>query len=337
MKDDDGRWNTAGHASRLLTVTERELAIMAQIEDTTDVLGTKLLAAHSTEALSVLEKLSKQPRRAADVDPNYSVSSCFHETNDQNKGYFVKAPAAPATIDNIVICGPNIQIGNPGGQSSGPEAKTNLDYVATDWAAVPNDFVPNAKYRVTEKGREAVAVSAGSSIRQTTLICRGYVSITGNRTVMPVLLPKFGFHVDSMTSHSMQSSEVLATTAGLASSILVDFSFRTMGSPRIFDLLKLIPFPAADSPWLYPLAMVALRMNCVTSHYAPLWEEVTAHYGIKSEWSREHAPRTDSARRMSSAPSTPRSSPSSRATSAATATTQAAGCSREPCSASRLN
>jgi hypothetical protein len=43
--------------------------------------------------------------------------------------------------------------------------------------------------------------------------------------------------------------------------------------------------------------MVALRMNCVTSHYAPRWEEVTAHYGIKSEWSREHAPRTDIARR----------------------------------------
>jgi len=112
---------------------------------------------------------------------------------------------------------------------------------------------------------------------------------------MAAVLPPGPFHVSNVSTHSIGCGafELL----GLASSLCLDFQVRTTGKPRIPDLYSLISLPAADSPWLYPLAMVALRMNCVTSHYAPLWEEVTAHYGVGSQWSRDHAPRTDAARR----------------------------------------
>ena len=292
MKTADEQWDMSGHANRILHVTERELAVMAQIEGTTDVFGTKLLAAHSTEALSVLEKLSKQPRRASEVDPNYSVSRCFDESVDQKKGYFIQAPAASANIDNIVLCGPNILIGNPGGQVAWEDAKNKADYSATDWAAVPNDFVPNAKYRVTEKGRKALSVTSFSY----KTVHRRMVGITSERTCISAVVPQNVNHIDNVVSISASSTLVLQATT-IASSLPFDFACRAQGRTKLGDIFQLIPFPAADSPWLYPLAMVALRMNCVTSHYAPLWEEVTAHYGIKSEWSREHAPRTDIARR----------------------------------------
>ena len=293
MKDANGRWNTSGHASRMLTVTERELAIMAQIEGTPDVLGTKLLAAHSTEALTVLAKLSAQPRRASDVDPNYEVSRCFDESIDQKKGYFVKAPADIATIDNIVLCGPNILIGNPGGQNSGPEAKTNLDYVSTDWELVSNDFVANAKYRVTEKGRAAVDTAS----QQFKIAHRMMLAITGVRSLIPAVVHPETMHIHGVSTTRLSKHSDLLVIAALAFSIVADYGVRVVNKTNLNDFLPYIPFPAADSPWLYPLAMVALRMNCVTSHYAPLWEEVTAHHGIKSEWSRDHAPRTDRARR----------------------------------------
>jgi len=82
--------------------------VMAAIEGGVHPLETKLLAAHSNAALSVLEKIANQPRRASDLDPEYRTSACFHETNDQNKGYFKIAPTEPATWDTVVLCGPNL-------------------------------------------------------------------------------------------------------------------------------------------------------------------------------------------------------------------------------------
>ena len=96
MDEQAGRmvWNTQPHRDRLIEVTERELAIMAAtFEDGADPHTAKLVGIHSTQILSVLEKLAQFEGKVGDVD--FEVSEGWHETNAVDKGIIRRETRTP--------------------------------------------------------------------------------------------------------------------------------------------------------------------------------------------------------------------------------------------------
>ncbi|HEY9135112.1 MAG TPA: N-6 DNA methylase, partial [Pseudomonadales bacterium] len=69
IKNDDDKWNTTGHASRIIHVDSEVLSTFAKLYDEpgTPPLQARLPAIHSQELISVLEKFAAQPKRLGDL------------------------------------------------------------------------------------------------------------------------------------------------------------------------------------------------------------------------------------------------------------------------------
>jgi type I restriction-modification system DNA methylase subunit len=73
IKDENSKWNTKGHASRIVEVDMAVLATFAKLYDEpgTPAIQARLPAIHSQELMSVLEKFAAQPNRLGDLKGEY--------------------------------------------------------------------------------------------------------------------------------------------------------------------------------------------------------------------------------------------------------------------------
>ena len=101
LKDDDGKWNTNGHRSRVLHVDDVALGVFAALYDEggTHPIEARLPALHSRELLSVIAKIAGHPRRLADIQGEFFKTQHWDETNAQHDGTIrreTRFPESPA-------------------------------------------------------------------------------------------------------------------------------------------------------------------------------------------------------------------------------------------------
>ncbi len=104
---------------------------------------------------------------------------------------------------------------------------------------------------------------------------RKMLSLTGERTLASAIIPRTAGHIGGVVSFVFgDSCELLATQAATAS-LVVDYFVRALGRancpPGTALLLPIIT--SAGRVWPIGAAR-ALRLNCLTTHYADLWNEV---------------------------------------------------------------
>lgn len=96
---------------------------------------------------------------------------------------------------------------------------------------------------------------------------------TGERTFIPAMIPPGTAHIHGISSVGLPGdNSSLALVCGFASSLLHDFAVRAAPKSTISaSTLDRLPF--IDDPTLRPLILLrTLRLNCVTSAYADIWE-----------------------------------------------------------------
>ena len=73
IKNDEGKWNTAGHADRIVHVGEEQLALFAKLYDEpgTSPRAARFPSLHAGILIDVLMKLADCPRRIADLGDDY--------------------------------------------------------------------------------------------------------------------------------------------------------------------------------------------------------------------------------------------------------------------------
>ena len=83
IKDDNNKWNIHGHAKRIVTVTEKELALFAKLydEEGTPPLQARLPALHSQNLIDVLHKFADFPQRLGDLKDKFYSTVMWDETN----------------------------------------------------------------------------------------------------------------------------------------------------------------------------------------------------------------------------------------------------------------
>ena len=118
IKDKDGKWETRGHVRRIVTITERELALFAKLFEDADTpaLAARLPQVHSQEILHVLERFAAVERRLGDLQGEYLATEMFHESNSQRDGIITRQDNPsfqPTTADEWVISGPHFYVGTP--------------------------------------------------------------------------------------------------------------------------------------------------------------------------------------------------------------------------------
>ncbi|AFU46489.1 N-6 adenine-specific DNA methylase [Acidovorax sp. KKS102] len=332
-KTEAGQWNTSGHRDRIVRVDEAALATFAQLYDEPGTLArrARLPALHAGALSSVLAKLAAYPRRLADLGEGYVSTEMWHETMQQKDGTIARrpstAPGFATTPHDWVLSGPHFFLANPFNKTPRKVCTANGHYDIIDLQTLPDDYIPRTNYRPmpdrAEYLRRTPRVSwleqDGTPNRPVTeffrLVFSNYVSISGERTTRPIIAPPGVAHIHTISSLTFRSQAQAVDVAGFMASVPCDFSVKSAGMAHLYmNQLGRAPFIENH----IGLRARTLALNCLTTHYAPLWEQVydldfadqcwsqpgnprLSHDfwpTLTSTWTRDYALRSDYARRM---------------------------------------
>ena len=328
----------------------------------------RLPGLHAGRLFSVLAKLAAYPHRLADLRDDYYPTVMFDEAYAQSDGTIVRNTnrTAPfvAIPESLVLSGPHFFVANPSYQTPKAICPTHRAYDGLNLETLPDNYLPRSNYlpmkdrgdyanrtprvswseaetlmlpweqltadeqteHANQKG-QAVAVQRWRQKRVTEYFRyfqRRRISTSMERTLISIVAPPGTAHINPVLSLSFKRPSVLLSFVGLTHSLLYDFFVKSTGLGDLRDsTISWLPFLE-----LKPVLIRAATLNCVTTHYGPLWAEVwdalekSALAGrhpftaqtwsqpdnprlpqdffaqLTPEWQRHCALRTDYARRM---------------------------------------
>ncbi|MFF2053291.1 class I SAM-dependent DNA methyltransferase [Leifsonia sp. NPDC058194] len=283
LKDGEGRWDLRPHASRIQRVDDATLSTWHEVlEDAAvPVAHTRMVYTVNRASAAVLAKLAAAPRIGS---LGLQFSAGWHEKNDRTKGYFDSEWGVPESWDSVILQGPHLHVGTPFYKSPNPTMLHNQDWTAVDLEALPPDAIPATQY----KANGDVATYAGAfgtwksangptPIRKHFRIAyRAMAANTGERTLIPALIPPGAAHVNGLFSFGLPDgrTEDLLLGLGSASSLIADFSVRATPKSGIYQgVFERLPLARHD---LYGPLIVerVLQLNALSSKYASMWAAV---------------------------------------------------------------
>ena len=306
LKDDDNDWNTAGHADRVVVVDPSALDNFAKLYDKpgTRRESARLPALHARTLLSVLRKLAAHPRRLGDLREGFRFTRHWNETESQRDGTIRRETRFPAEAAELVLSGPHFFVGNPLSKTPRATCTQNSHYDVLDLTALPDDYLPRTNYapacdpedyrRRTPRvpWREPGEAAPRRVTEYYRVVNREMVGPSAERTLITALIPKEAAHIYTAVASVFRDAGECLDFAALSMSLVLDFFVKSTGTGHLQRAwLGRLPILADDChPGLRSaLWLRALRLNCLTAHYADLWSEMCAVDLLKAEKRDEDA------------------------------------------------
>jgi hypothetical protein len=308
-KDEDGQWNTKGHQDRIVRIGLEALANFAKLYDEpgTAPLCARLPALHANTLTSVLTKLSNCPKRLSDFGDEYSTSEMWNETIQQKDGTIRRRPDQDSGFSlkpyDWVLSGPHFFVANPFSKTPRMVCNSNKAYDILDLEILPDDYLPRTNYGPSVERDEYLRRTprvvwrepAESTPRPITdyfrLVVRKMIGPSGERTLTPAIIPVDSAHIDGAFSVAFRSNAMLMSVVASWSSILFDFAVKTTGKANFrrdsAEAMVILEGTTNDACMSSRIA----ALNCLTTHYAPLWEEVYDLAFADQQWSQPNNPR----------------------------------------------
>jgi hypothetical protein len=276
IKDETGSWDLRPHASRLVKVDEDALALFARVYDApgTPPAQARLPVIHSAQMLSILRRFADAPRKLADEDGSYACTVCFDETGRQRDGTIRRNVRFPDGPGEWVVSGPHFYVGTPFNKTPNEGCRHNQDYSVIDLTTISEDYLPRTNYLPAcsaAEYRERTPRWKGRPVTEFYRYAnRTMIAPTGERTLTPAIIPPGPAHLDLVFSIAFEDESTLLACAGYWASIVIDFFVKSTGKGHArADVVGQLPV-LEDS--IGVVRDRTLRLNCLTSHYAPLYE-----------------------------------------------------------------
>jgi hypothetical protein len=305
QKNSDDEWSTAGHFDRIVEVNEAALNTFAKLYDEpgTPPKRARLPALHAGALNSVLGKLAAYPRRLADLGQDYDSTEMWHETMQQKDVTISRRSNSDTgfakTPRDWVLSGPHFFVSNPFHQTPMKVCNTHRAYYKIDLELLPDDYLPRTNYlpmgNTTEYLRRTPRVSwvdeDKTEARPVTdyyrYVHRRRIGSASERTLTSAIIPPQVGHINTIVSVVFKDTSHLATLSGITSSCIYDFFVKSTGLPDLWETtLQRLPFVESDD-----IRARSLALNCLTTHYAQLWEEVFDLAFTDQQWSQPDNPR----------------------------------------------
>ncbi len=304
IKDEEGKWNTIGHRSRVLRVDEVALATFASLYEGsgTPANEARLPAVHSRPLLAAARKLAAHPRRLSDLSGTYHTTGHWHETGAQKDGTIRRETRFPKSIEEFVLSGPHFAVGNPLSKTPRENCATKADYDVLDLSVLPDDYLPRTNYvpacDTCEYSQRTPKVDwskeSSTQARKVTdfyrVANRAMVGTAGERTLVTALIAKGLSSIHAVVATAFKDPLLCVDFAGLSASVVLDFFVKSTGASNLnASLLKRLPILAEDCPTgvRNALRVRALCLSCLTTHYADLWEQI-CDTPLPEDQSRRH-------------------------------------------------
>ena len=286
IKDEAG-WTTAGHADRVVDVDRAALTNFATLYDAagTPPLRARLPALHAKTLLGVLGKLAAHPKRLGDLGDDFHVTGHWHETMAQRQGTIRRETRFPADASELILSGPHFFVGNPFNKTPRAECTKNSDYDVLDLTTLSENYLPRTNYVPACSPGEYEARTPSVSWREPggksrpvtdfyRIVTRAMISPALERTFVTALIPRGVASIHANIAVAFRDIGHLLDFAALSTSIVLDFLIKTTGISNLNrSWLSRLPILTNDcDPRLRTaLRIRALRLCCLTTHYADLW------------------------------------------------------------------
>lgn len=276
LKLPSGNWDRRPHRSRVITIDTETLAQWAKLFDPpgTPPQQARLVQPLTMENLDAVEVLARQSLRIEDLD--YHWSSGWDEKGSKKAGFIYWNTSDPTSVDEVVLQGPHFSVATPFAKIPNVPCRSHRDYSDIDLEALGEVLIPRTNYqRASSLERYRANLSTWDGLPYTRywrLAWRRMADAMTERTLMAALIPPGPTHIHTVQSLAMGSDRETALVAGLWASIPFDYLVKISGKADVQDeLVRRFPAPIAH-PLAPFLLLRALRLNCLTLDYAPLWE-----------------------------------------------------------------
>ena len=278
IKSEDNHWSIQGHRDRLLRIDDLSLALFAQVYDppNTPHSEARLPALHCRQLLEVLKKLAVCRHRLDDSSAGCFATQHWNEVNQEQDGTMRRETRFPTAPHELILSGPHLFVANPNYKTPRFPCDTPRAYDTLDLGALPDDYLPRTNYIPAcskEEYRHRTPIVPWEQRKPISeffrLAFRQMLSQSGERTLIGAIIPKEVAHINGVLSVAMREFSSLLAATACSSSLIADFFIKTTGSANLHAKWGYLPLLEADAR----LFVRTLTLNCLTSHYAELWEE----------------------------------------------------------------
>lgn len=294
-------WNTNGHRDRIIEIGQHELALFAQLYDEagTDALEARLPALHARQLMAVLEKFASQPRRLADLKGEYFSSYMFDETAAQKDGTTKRETQFPNSIDQWILSGPHFFVGSPLYKTPRAECSLSSHYDILNLQTLPDDYLPRTNYvpacdpaTYRERTPRVPWDDEGGGRLVTDyyrFVNREMIGPASERTLIGHICSRGVGHANTSVGTAFRSFQNLLDFAGMCLSVPLDFRVKSTGmghaSTSLINQLPLLG--TEDESERQKIHLRVLILNCLTNHYAELWQSNWQESFRKQHWAVE--------------------------------------------------
>ncbi|MGW1651503.1 class I SAM-dependent DNA methyltransferase [Streptomyces atratus] len=275
-----GTWDVRPHRSRVVRVTDSLLADWKKLGGDTEapVEETQLLHPITTSEQGAISALARTQRRLAQEHPQ--ISRGYDEANAKKDGLIRYEVGSPNDWKEIILQGSHFGIGTPFAKQPNLPMRNGKDWGSWNLATIPIDSIPRTTYvRSCTKAEYEAAQDRWDGELCTTryrLAWRRMIDPKNTeRSLFAALIPPGPSHVHAVHSLALGNNLQTVLSAGFWASLPLDYLLRITGRSDLqrAEAMKM-PAPSSTHPLVPPLLLRTLRLNCLTSAYAPLWEEL---------------------------------------------------------------
>lgn len=283
----EGRWDQRPHRARIQRVDDQVLSIWCRVleQEGTPVRSTRMLYTVNTAVAQTLAKLAEADR-VGSLALQFSMG--WNETTDRIKGYFVQRWGAPDSWSQVILQGPHLHVNNPMYKVPNPTMKHNQDWSPVDLESLPADAIPATSYKPagdrSRYDRDYTHWNGTSARALYRIAWREMAANSGERTLIPALIPPGPAHVHAVNALGGASPATLVTLQAVLGSMLADFQIRSSTKNHInAAALNRLAF-VSEHALHGELTCRCLRLLSATSAYAGLWAEVFTLELARSAW-----------------------------------------------------
>ncbi|MEU8797760.1 class I SAM-dependent DNA methyltransferase [Spirillospora sp. NPDC048819] len=275
-----GDWDIRPHGRRIIEVDETLLRQWQQLLEITESPWdqTPVLYLLTTAEARAVEALASYSDRLGKYHPY--VSRGYPERQAITDGLIRWRTARPESLEEVILQGPHFVQATPFSKQPKDPCRSNNDWYSWDLSKLPVDAIPITNYeRACDKATFASVRERWEGRPFTEyyrVAWREMIPFDTERSLFASLIPPGPTHVKAVHTMALRSNLETVLTAGFWSTLALDYIVRIMGRSTLYGIREIgaMPTGATSHPLASALICRTLRLNCLTSAYAPLWREL---------------------------------------------------------------
>jgi hypothetical protein len=273
-----GGWDLRPHRARLVEVVPELLAAWAALFDLpgTPASEARLLRPVTVDDASTLNVLSLVPERFGAILADWTRG---HEDDRAKRDGIIRWDTQRVSEwCEVVVQGPHFAVALPFAKEPNEHCRNKNDWSELSIEQLHAGALPRTNYvRACSRERYDSSMSywdGTPAAEHWRMAWRRRTEPGIERSLVAALLPPGPAHVNSVLSARMTSIGGMVRSAGLWSTLPVDYLVKVSGRADVqYEFSQRLP-DCQGSRFESALLLRTARLNCLTQDYAPLWAEV---------------------------------------------------------------